>query len=677
MSNQIKGFFMEKELENLNNTLLEIYLNNLKFLEKSHPQVFQKIEKLSEDLENGIVTEKYSLEYKSEGGYFDIYDIQKGDFIYGFNSYEEADLRKEKINLTTEHSINLLRINPENKKITLNIGLSDIASLIDSFNEKINFEKIEFKKIFKFVFMGVGAGVHIHEVYKKIDSMNTLIIEPNLEIFRLSLFLVDYSLFEQGNKKLFLSIGENEMQRNNTYSIFSEYHSYMNYNIKYHLFSIDCKYILDELIDYYGHNYAGNFSHKSVLEVFKRTLCFFEKKYKFLQKDLIIEKKLLKDKKVLLISAGPSLDKEINWIKENQDKFIIICVDVIVKKLEKNEIIPDIVVSIDPSHLCANYLTTQNRDFLKNSAIVFLSQQHETVLEVVKDLNFYFSQVRLISQKIGYSFSLANVGTFSFAFSISLGANELYTIGNDAAFNQETGERYSKDSAFISVENISEDVNNQNNEEQIISYEDIIEVKGNLRDKIKSNRDLLGFRNDYETYLHDLNKSELKIYNLSDGAYIEGLTPLRSKDIDIDSFELVAFDAKKELDSISIDDIDDVEFKKDINILISIINKIKKSKKLEIKNLDDFFGKKLDITIWILEENKKMSMNFFGHLFLKYISLVDTYVNFVTNLNQKDLLTNQNLKYILDCWLDSTKIFFEDIRKIVSEYESSKSQKAD
>lgn len=652
---------MEYEIDDLNSTLLNVYINNLKYLEKNQPKVFKKIDNLSKQLGKGEVVENYFLECNKEVEYFDIFDINKQKFIYGFNTFQEAELRTEKVDFSVHHSINLLRTDPRNNKFTLNHGLKNSKNLIDFLNEKIDFENINFSKIFKFIFIGVGCGVHIHEIYKKVNSMTTLIIEPNLEIFRLSLFLVDYSLFEKENKKLFLSVDETVFERDITYHQFNEYHSYMNYNVKHHLFSIEYEYLLNEIIDFYGHNYVGAFSHIAVLEVFNRTLNFFKNKFRFFQKDLVLKSKPLKDKKVLLISAGPSLDKELDWIRKNQNKFIIICVDVILRKLEKNNIIPDIVFSIDPSHLCAKYLTCENKDFLRNSAIVFLSQQHQDVLDVTKDLNTYFSQVLFISQRLGYSFSLSNVGIFSFAFSLFLGGNKLYTIGNDAAFNQETGNRYAEDSSHKQKEILTFEENNNKDKKQI-SQEDIIEVKGNIREIIKSNRNLLNFKYDYETYLHSLKKTNLKLYNLSDGAYIEGLIPISSNDIYLENTDNKTFNAKNIFDSITIDNIDDINYEEDIKIINSIVQRLRKTKKLNIKDKNDFLQNKLDITIWILEQSKKTKLEFFGNLFLKYINMIDIYVNFTLNLKQKDLHTKENLEKIMTYWCDNSIEFFKEIK---------------
>lgn len=657
---------MEDELVDLNNNLISLYLKNLEFLKKNHKKIYDKVEFLSENIQNGTYKEKYSLEYKEEG-YFDILNLETNEFIYGFNSYQEADKRRDLANFKKTHSLDLLRVDPNTQKFALMGSLGDTTELVTYLNGLIDFKDITFSKIFKYIFIGVGVGVHIHEIYKKINSMNTLIIEPEIELFRLSLFTIDYSIFEEGNKKLFISIGHSETQRQRDLEEFTNYHGYMNYNIKHHLFWIEYEYILNEIIDFYSHTHAAAFSYGIILQVFTRTIDFMHRKFNFLKKNLVEEVKPLKDKKVLIVSGGPSVDKHIDWIYENQDKFIILCVDVILKKLESHKITPDIVVSIDPSHLVADFFKTQDKDFLKNSAIIFLSQQEESVIETVKDLNVYFSQVFYLSEELGYSFSLPNVGTFSLAISLFLNANELYLVGSDAAFDQETGSRYSKGSSVSQTH----DLKSTNNlvKEGIISSDDILEVKGNLREKVKTNRSLLTFKRDYESYLHgfDREKNVFNIYNLSDGAYIEGLIPTKVESIDTKSLKEKDFNAKEIIDSISISDISDIKFEDDILIINRIINKVSKFKKQKVSNKDDFLKKKLDIMIWILEQNKIMSKHIFGNIFLKFIELIDIYINFTLNLKQEGLNSPKNLNSIKNYWSDALIKLLKELKQAIKD----------
>jgi len=657
-----------QELDELTQLLFNLYKKNLNFLENNHPDVYEKVQKLSNELDNKIKEEKYTLEYIEDGGYFDVLDHSTNKFIYDFNSYQEADKRSEMTNFTRDSSLNLLRIDTNTNKLALMGSLGVISTLVNYINHKVDFSNVTFSKIFKFVFIGVGSGVHLNEVYKKVDSMNTLIIEPDIELFRISLFTTDYTVFEEGNKKLFLSIAEDERERENTLADFSYYHNYMNYNIKHHMFWIKYKYILDQIIDFFGTHDTTAFPFGAVLNVLERTTKFMKNKELFLKKSLIEKNTPLKNKKVLIISAGPSLDKNLEWIKENQDKFVIICVDVILRKLEKNSIIPDIVVSIDPSHLCGKYLTTEDEEFLKNSAIIFLSQQEESVIEKVKHLNYYFSQVYPLSMELGYSFSLPNVGTFSFAIAVFLKANEIYLVGNDAAFNQETGSRYASDSSH-EVKDFFHEQSEVKENKNLVSAYDIIEVKGNFQDKIKSNRTLLSFKKDYESYLFTLDekvKKSLKAYNLSDGAYMEGLIPLKKEDIDLSKFTKKEFDTNKILHSIACE-VKDLDFKDDSKILTKMITRVNKFKKIKVNSRDDLLAKKLDIMIWILEQKKTMSSEIFGNVFLKFIELIDIYVNFFLNLRQNGLYNKKNLMDVKSYWCDSTIHVLKYLKRIINQ----------
>ncbi len=655
---------MEYSPELLNELLLTQYKKNLEFLQQNHKEIFDNVNNLSNRIEKNIQKEKYSLEFIEEQGYFDIYDLENEKFIYGFNSYHEAEKRKEHVDFSQKNSLNLLRVDPNTNKLAQMGTLGEINPLVSFLNNKIDFKRIEFEKIFKFVFIGVGAGVHVNEIYKKVDSLNTLIIEPNLEIFRLSLFLLDFTIFEEGTKKLFLSVGSSKFERESVFEEFEHYHNYMNYNIKHHLFSLEYENILHDMINYFSHNFALSFSYNSTLNVLSRTLNFMNSEYKFLQKELLHKNPILKDKKVLIISAGPSIDEKIEWIYKNQDKFIIVCVDIILKKLEKNNIIPDIVVSIDPSHLVANFFDTEDKNFLKNSSIIFLSQQHEDVIEKVKNLNIYFSQVLPISDKLGYHFSVPNVGTFSFAITLFLGGNELYLIGSDAAFNQKTGSRYAKDNSRTVMDKLEPEKNGN------ISDQDIFEVKGNLKDSIKTNRELLRFKKDYETFIYTYKKTsnkEFKAFNLSNGVYIEGLTPLDTKDIDTDSIDVKSFNNKK-VDNISTI-VDDLEIHKDKKLLVTMIGRVKKFQKLKVKSKDHFLQEKLDLMIWILEKKKEMSNKTYGNIFLRFIELIDIYINFALNIRQPQLHSKETLRMFKSYWCDCLLSLLKKMNKMIDSLE--------
>lgn len=633
----------------------------MEFFQKNHIDIFNEIEELSANLANKKTLESYSIEIVND--YFDIYNHHNNSYFYATNSFEQASIISSYINFTKDGSLDLLRKIPKTNKLIFNDYYYEMKPIINFLNENVNFNDIEFKKIYKFVYIGTGLGFHIQEINKRIDSYMTLIIEPNIEIFRLSLFTTDYTVFEEGNKKLFLSIGNDKLKRLNTLSNFSAYHDYMNYSIKYYNFLESTTFIKEELIDYFGNNSVVDFPYKAIIQVFGRTLHYMKEKNKFLSLPKSLEKKVLEDKKILLISAGPSLDGYIEWIQKYQNKFTIICVDVITRKLEKNGIVPDIVVSIDPSEKCAGFLDTQNPNFLNNSVIIFLSQQSLETYELMKGKNIYFTQGLALLHKLGYFGSCPNVGTFSFLASILLKAKELYLIGCDAAFNQETGERYAKDSShYIKDEQ-------KNSDDKTYDHDNLVIVKGNLRDTIKSNNGLLGFRSDYERTIFVLKETfDFKCYNLSDGAYIEGITPLTKDGITIiaDKLDNKYSDIIEIFNGISeIVEEEEINYENSVKKIKMIIKKMEKFKKLEFNSSNNFLDKKLGMTAFILETLRDEKDYVFANIFLKFIALSDIYINFVLNLRQKELNEKKSLNKLGKYWAKAVIDVFNHILAII------------
>jgi len=647
----------------LEKALLVIYQKNLNFLKENFFDIYLEVETLS----SNIISNKYEQQYSLEvvNGYFDILNLKNNGYYYATNSYIDAEKRAKKIDYSVSSSLDLLRKDGNSQKLAKAYEMKDVMPIIDFINSKVDLENVQFEKIMKFMYIGVGLGYHLQEIDKKIKSYTTLIIEPELEIFRLSLFTTDYSIFEEGNRTLVLSIGDDIKKRNDAFAQFYHYHEYMNYNIKHYCLLQNLEYIKQEVIDFFGTNFVFSFPYTAVLTNVERTVGFIKDRNRFLVLKDIEEKKIIGDKKVLIISAGPSLDNYIDDIKKYQDKFIIVCVDVIVRKLEEHNIVPDIVFSIDPSHLCADFLTTKDPDFLKESAIVLLSQQHPDVIEVLKERNlkFYFSQFAAVVEEIGSLGSMPNVGTFAFQAMIRLGAKELYLIANDAAFNQETGARYAKGSSYVQTEKIeSKDEN-----EDIISHDDVVEVKGNLRDIVKTNRSLLDIKYSYDLSISFLEAYEYKAYNLSDGVYIDGIEPLEKKYFleKVETLDSLDLHTIQSFDSIS-KVLDLACYKNDIKIMNSIIQRAKKFQKLKIHSKEEFLEKKIDMMIWILTQTKKLSIQLYGNIFLQYTSLVDAYINFTINLRQKDLYTKENLALLRDYWAKGLISVFKDLKASIS-----------
>ncbi len=84
----------------------------------------------------------------------------------------------------------------------------------------------------------------------------------------------------------------------------------------------------------------------------------------------------------IVVSAGPSLAKQLSLLKAYQDKAVIFCADGALSMLEKEGIIPDYVTNLDFTDLAMKFF--QNKENLKQSIIALECATHPNI---VRSLN--------------------------------------------------------------------------------------------------------------------------------------------------------------------------------------------------------------------------------------------------------------------------------------------------
>ncbi len=109
----------------------------------------------------------------------------------------------------------------------------------------------------------------------------------------------------------------------------------------------------------------------------------------------------------LVISAGPSLNKDIEKIKKISDRVIIIAVDTALRFLLKNDIIPDIIIALDPQAL--NFLDFLGIKDLKDSFLLIeISSSYKIVQKYFKYENLLFFAGLVIADEKNKRMSFVN-----------------------------------------------------------------------------------------------------------------------------------------------------------------------------------------------------------------------------------------------------------------------------
>ncbi|EAK2525381.1 motility associated factor glycosyltransferase family protein, partial [Campylobacter coli] len=149
----------------------------------------------------------------------------------------------------------------------------------------------------------------------------------------------------------------------------------------------------------------------------------------------------------IVVSAGPSLTKQLSLLKAYQDKAVIFCADGALSMLEKEGIIPDYVTNLDFTDLAMKFF--QNKENLKQSIIALECATHPNI---VRSLNAENCMIVLRNKALYQRFNLndfgyidtgTHVSHFSYTLALALGFKNIIMIGQDLAFDEE-GNSHSK-----------------------------------------------------------------------------------------------------------------------------------------------------------------------------------------------------------------------------------------
>ncbi|EAK0363529.1 motility associated factor glycosyltransferase family protein [Campylobacter jejuni] len=175
----------------------------------------------------------------------------------------------------------------------------------------------------------------------------------------------------------------------------------------------------------------------------------------------ILNERKNKFENAIVVSAGPSLTKQLSLLKAYQDKAVIFCADGALSMLEKEGIIPDYVTNLDCRDLAMKFF--QNKENLKQSIIALECATHPNV---VRSLNAENCMIVLRNKALYQRFNLndfgyidtgTHVSHFSYTLALALGFKNIIMIGQDLAFDEEGnshskgfsyGEKYQRESNF-------------------------------------------------------------------------------------------------------------------------------------------------------------------------------------------------------------------------------------
>ncbi|EDP7443821.1 motility associated factor glycosyltransferase family protein, partial [Campylobacter coli] len=171
----------------------------------------------------------------------------------------------------------------------------------------------------------------------------------------------------------------------------------------------------------------------------------------------ILNERKNKFENAIVVSAGPSLAKQLSLLKAYQDKAVIFCADGALSMLEKEGIIPDYVTNLDCRDLAMKFF--QNKEN-KTSLNVLSCATHPSLVHFLDNKSVVLRDDPLYQRfnlnDFGYIDTGTHVSHFSYTLALALGFKNIIMIGQDLAFDEE-GNSHSK--GFVLGEKIDHTLN--------------------------------------------------------------------------------------------------------------------------------------------------------------------------------------------------------------------------
>lgn len=500
-------------------SLLQTFHDNLNFFELKHPSLFQKLLSLETALVKGYYEPAYELVFDS--GYFDAIRLATGKPYYGRHSTQDAKEAAAGINYQKTDGVFETFSKPECGDIEyadiLENHTNAVCSLSRYTRQAIG-DLDAMLKIHKFIFVGVGLGFHLQAIHQKIGAGAYLIIEDDLELFRLSMFTTRYEDLAQKSDIEF-SVFENDVEFDRSVSSFLNKGFFFNHTIKYHFMGqhpVQKVKLIQHAILTQRHLV---FSFNNMLWTALRPLDYIEEGYSFLNIKQHYQDSPFSDKPVLMIAAGPSLQKNSDWLQKNHGAFTIVAASAALRTLHALGITPDIVTHIDGFEASKGHFQGFDPGYLSNALLIARSNSHPGIMPYFqKEHIFLFEMGASYFDDIGSLFTPC-VGSSTYLLMLGLGVQTLYLLGLDLALDQETGSTHIDSHMHQTTLDLSAA---GRIDQEASARTTLLLVQGNRDEEVLTVPQLKQSLDDLHIFVPEWIREGQQVYNLGSGAYIPG-----------------------------------------------------------------------------------------------------------------------------------------------------------
>ncbi|EAK6935504.1 6-hydroxymethylpterin diphosphokinase MptE-like protein [Campylobacter coli] len=327
--------------------------------------------------------------------------------------------------------------------------------MYENLEEEINFfYQSILEKTHRYPFIciyGIGNALLIKNLSKHYKHL--FVFESEIELFILALSTIDLSEELCSGKIYLVDIEEERVDiqllilfdMKDMFEYLSLYEMFVN-NVYYKKFYEDVWHKADELCEKNIKVVIRNLGSNSDLsfECYSHLLQNIPSMLESIPFQRILSERKNKFDNTIVVSAGPSLAKQLPLLKAYQDKAVIFCADGALSMLEKEGIIPDYVTNLDCRDLAMKFF--QNKEN-KTSLNVLSCATHPSLVHLVGNKSVILRDDPLYQRfnlnDFGYIDTGTHVSHFSYTLALALGFKNIIMIGQDLAFD-EKGNSHSK-----------------------------------------------------------------------------------------------------------------------------------------------------------------------------------------------------------------------------------------
>jgi len=651
------------------------YQKNLSYLKEYDQSLYNRVQQLSLLIQNGEYQSRYQLEYIEDDKQFDIYDSATSSHIYGKKASVSVKNSLKEIDFDKKNSIDLLDSNLYNVNSAINIEESlrqedktpryvanDIYEYYKVFQKSTLDKDKKFKYIEKFIFIGTLLGIDILPIDKKLNSKLYLICEYNLEIFRLALFVTDFSLLAKNSKVIF-SIMDDDSDFKMKVNQFLHFSIRSNFMIKYHCSNYNIGNYFDKILEVASSSSPLQFAYPRMFFGLLEPVFYNINKYPVL--DTKTEHNLLKDKQVIFLGAGPSLGNNIKWLHKNKNKFIIVAIGTVLKILVENNIKPDLIVTVDGDEIISEQFNDEVIKFIEEVPVLASTITNKNVLDKLDYSNIilFESMGRFKDSSVPmYGVSVGEIGLSIISI---LGGDKIYMLGTDLALDQESGTTHSGDHFAQKKYNIDTKMEHNSfmeNENFDLGNTTTI-VKGNFKEKVVTTlimQKSIPLYNKITTQIVEKSPNT-KIYNLSNGAFFANTISVKPEELNVEmvnkNIDILKY--LKDKSNIKFTNNEKQTLIKSTDKVKMVISELNKIKTLKVKSYDHFIQQREGLMTVITKELKNYSRYYIDRIFTYYILTIEPYLGF--HFNEK-------LKNEVNLIKKVKKIWIEQMLKLCNKY---------